>query len=63
MAMIELITNYQEFGYNLPLTYDAINGKLISSTAYVAYMADDSISLYLNFQKITQISFTNRFDG
>lgn len=63
MAMIELITNYQEIGYQLPLTYDATNEKLISSTAYVSFMTDDSISLYLDFKKITQVSFTNKFDG
>lgn len=26
-------------------------------------MTDDSISLYLDFKQITQISFTNKFDG
>jgi hypothetical protein len=63
MAMIELITNYQEFYYTLPLNYDLINNKLISSTTYVTYIADDSVNLYLDFKKITQFSFTNKFDG
>lgn len=26
-------------------------------------MADDSIALYLDFKKITQVSYTNKFDG
>ena len=63
MAMIELITNYQEFYYTLPLNYDLINNKLISSTTYVTYIADDSVNLSLDFKKITQFSFTNKFDG
>lgn len=63
MAMIELITNYQEFDYTLPLTYDIANNKLTSTTTYATYIADDSVTLYLDFKKITQFSFTNKFDG
>lgn len=63
MAMIELITNYQEFNYTLPLNYDKINNKLISSPIYVTYITDDRVYLYLDFKKITQFSFTNKFDG
>jgi len=61
--MVELITNYQEFDYNLPLNYDKNYNKLISTPVYVAYINDDSVYLYLDFKKITQFSFTNKFDG
>lgn len=50
MAMIELITNYQEISYILPLTYDKINSKIVSSTTYVSFKQDDSVAIYLHFK-------------
>ena len=50
MAMIELITNYQELRYHLPLTYDKVNNKIVSSTTYVSFTQDDSVAIYLHFK-------------
>jgi len=63
MAMVELITNYQELDYTLPLTFDPINNKITSAQSYVIFSFDESVSLYLDFNKTTQFSFDNRFDG
>jgi hypothetical protein len=63
MAMIELITNYQELGYTLSLDYDRINNKIVSSSTYVSFNQDDSVAVYLHFKSFTQFSYVNKFDG
>lgn len=63
MAMIELITNYQELNYTLPFDYDINNNKITTPEVFMTFSSDDTVSLYLDFKKITQFSFTNKFDG